>query len=178
MSKGLPDSFHECIANKGEKFRSWADSGIYIFIIRLGKSKGLKLRVDTFCWDLKLAALDDLDILNRAVRAFFRDVFDYGDDVHALKNFPENNVTSIKPTTHQVSTLLASITDNYQYWVWKSHCSFEPQHLRKYSRSNNSSDEELGAICILSGVGHGKKTGAGVLYYIFPLVLMRFKVST
>lgn len=147
--------------NKGRSFRSWAHSGVYIFYHKVGKC--LKFRVDTFCGYLKLAALDDLDILFRAVTASLRGIFDLGDNTHALEDFPEDNVTAIEPTVHQVSSVQqfpASEVLGYGNPIVRS----SPHTQGSHSRSNNSCDEELGAICVRSGIGHRKKARTSMLF--------------
>lgn len=82
---------------------------ICIFIMKkdkAGKAKGLKFHVDTFSFGHRnLAALDDLDILGRSVTRLLLHILDKTDDVHALEDFSEDNVASIKPTMNQISSL-------------------------------------------------------------------------
>ena len=57
----------------------------------------LEFDVDTFRRNLKLAALDNLDGVDRLVTTSGRAVLDLVDNVVALKDFAENDVTAIKP---------------------------------------------------------------------------------
>ena len=58
----------------------------------------LKLHVDTFRGDLKLAALGDLDRLSRSITRTGLAVLDLLDDIVALEDLAENDVLAIEPT--------------------------------------------------------------------------------
>jgi hypothetical protein len=53
--------------------------------------------VDTFSWDFKLAALGNLDNLDRLIAASSRGVFDLLDDFVTLEDLAEDDVTTVKP---------------------------------------------------------------------------------
>jgi hypothetical protein len=106
--------------------------------------------VNTFRGDLQLATLDDLDRLDRFVARLRRHVLNLLHDVVALEDLPENNVTAIKPaiaapvsarSIPQASSL--TIADDL--------------------RGDDGGNEELGAIGVLPGVGHGQNARLGVL---------------
>lgn len=54
--------------------------------------------MDTFRRDLQLAALDDLDRLDRPVARLGLDVLDLLHDVVALENLTEDDMTAVQPT--------------------------------------------------------------------------------
>jgi hypothetical protein len=58
----------------------------------------LELDMNTFGGNLKLAALDDLDGVDRLVSARSLKVLDLVDYVIALEDLAEDNVTAVKPT--------------------------------------------------------------------------------
>ena len=63
--------------------------------------KSLELHVDTFRRDLQLAALGNLDCLNRLVARSGLDVLDLLDDVVALEDLAEDNVTAVEPPVNR-----------------------------------------------------------------------------
>ena len=68
------------------------------------------------------------------------------DNVHSLEDFTEDDMSTVKPSVE------AHI--RYNVVVYKAAGN---------SRSDNSGDEKLRSVGIWSSVGHGQKTGAGVL---------------
>lgn len=130
--------------------------------------------MDTFWGYLKLAALGDFDLLDWTISASLRDIFDFVDDIHSLEDFSENDMTSIEPTMRRISSADINCKQFPGSKVGHRnlivHLILSMQGV--YSRSNNSRDEELGAICVLSRIGHGKKARTGVL---FRLALKQFK---
>lgn len=58
---------------------------------------GLEFRVNTFRWDLELSALGNLDRLDRLVAGALRDVLDLLDDVVALEDLAEDDMTAVEP---------------------------------------------------------------------------------
>lgn len=60
--------------------------------------QGLKFHMDTFFRHFQFATLDDLDSLEWTIVASLLDALNLADDIHALEDFSENDVTSIKPT--------------------------------------------------------------------------------
>lgn len=93
--------------------------------------------------ELELSALDDLDLLQRLVHWACGHVLDLLHDIIALENFTEDNVAAIEPTVQMVS--LSSHHDR----TYRS---------GEYERSKHSGDEELGAVGVLSGVGHAYRS--------------------
>lgn len=106
--------------------------------------------MDTFWGHLQLSALGDLDRLLGLVAAGSLDVLDLGDNVHALEDLAENDVTAIEPPDECLS---APGLGNRR----------SGNMLRDNLRGNDSGDEELRAVGVLSGVGHGQHAGLGVL---------------
>lgn len=53
----------------------------------------------TFFGNFQLAGLDNLDVLDRFVARPGLDLLDFLDDVVALKDLAENDVTAVKPPT-------------------------------------------------------------------------------
>lgn len=103
--------------------------------------------MDTFFGDLQLAGLGDLDRLLGLVTRLGLDVLDLLDDIVALEDLAEDDVAAIEPAA---GDLLAK-------------APFKVFSDRFNVRSNNSGDEELGAVGVLSGVGHGENALLGVL---------------
>ena len=102
--------------------------------------------MNTFRGDLQLATLDNLDSIDRLVAAACRGVLDLLYDIIALEDFAEDDVTTVEPAEPVLaSTVLPKVL-----------------YLR-YLRGDDSRDEELGAVGVLAGVGHGQQTGLGVL---------------
>lgn len=66
---------------------------------KMGRRRLLKLHVDTFRGNLKLAALGDLDGLNRSITSAGLGVLDLLNDIVALEDLAEDDVLAIEPTT-------------------------------------------------------------------------------
>lgn len=58
----------------------------------------LELNVNTFCGDLKFTALNNLDGGKRLVSVSSLDVLDLVDDIVALEDLAEDNMTAVQPT--------------------------------------------------------------------------------
>lgn len=108
--------------------------------------------MDTFRGHLQLSALGDLDSLLRLVAGLRLHVLDLRDDIHALKDLAEDDVAAVEPSTPHVSSH-SSMTIFCLVLSKRWECL----------RGNDSGDEELGAVGVLAGVGHGQQTGLGVL---------------
>lgn len=94
---------------------------------------------------LELSALGNLDLVRRAVTAALGDILDLLDDLIALEDFTEDDVTAIQPPiTCQYCDLLSITSSNV--------------------RSNSGSDEELRTVGVLAGVGHTQKALLSVPY--------------
>lgn len=105
----------------------------------------LEVDVNTFRGNLKLAALDDLDGLNRLIARCGLGVLDLLDNLVALEDFTEDDVAAIEPTGCHLLEQISMIRDE------------------GISRGDDSGDEELGSIGVGAGVGHGELALLGVL---------------
>jgi hypothetical protein len=70
--------------------------------IGMRESMDLEVDVNTFRGDLKLAALDDLDSLDRLIARCGLGVLDLLDNLVALEDFTEDDVAAIEPTVCQL----------------------------------------------------------------------------
>lgn len=61
----------------------------------------LELNVYTFVWNLQLARLDDLDRLNGLIARLGLDLLDLLDNIVALEDLAEDDVTAVKPPVKQ-----------------------------------------------------------------------------
>ena len=77
--------------------------------------EGLKLHMDTFFGDLQLAALDDLDLLDGPITRLGRSVLNDLDDLVALEDLAEDNVTAVEPT--MATSALARSCCFAPWWV-------------------------------------------------------------
>jgi len=100
--------------------------------------------VNTFRRNLQLAALDNLDRLLRLVAGLSLDVLDLVDNVVALEDLAEDDVTAIEPPLYGLATNILPV---------------KPEHIR----SDDGGNEELRAVRVRSGVGHGELALLGVL---------------
>ncbi len=120
-----------------------------------GLGESLKLHVNTFCGDLQLAALGNLDRLDGLVARRCLGVLDLLHDLVALKNLAEDDVAAVEPS---VSPTLAG----WRRGDGKDRRG-EGARYGTSVRSDDRGDEELRAIGVLAGVGHGEGTLLGVL---------------
>jgi hypothetical protein len=100
--------------------------------------------VDTFFWDWDLATLSDGHSGCWLVSWVLWDVLNLLDNVVALEDFAEDNVSAVKVTV---------LSDQYVMLDFTG-------HLLPWGRGG---DEELRAIGVLAGVGHRHKTLLGML---------------
>jgi hypothetical protein len=103
--------------------------------------------VNTFGRNLQLSALNNLDLIQRLVAGLGGALLDLLYDIVSLEHLAEDDVTAIEPAVE---------VGQYDS-VWLA------AQKRVYLRGNDSGDEELGAVCVLAGVGHGKQTRLCVL---------------
>ena len=104
--------------------------------------------MDTFGGNLQLAGFGDLDSLDGLVARLSLRVLDLLDDLVALEDLAEDDVAAIEPTRRRyVNNQLSSII------------MFQGELLR----GQDSGDEELGAVGVGAGVGHGQEALLGVL---------------
>lgn len=75
--------------------------------------EGLELHMDTFSRDLQLAALSDLDRLGGLVAGRGLGVLDLLDNVVALEDLAEDNVTAVEPPA--TTALAQSLT--CMFWL-------------------------------------------------------------
>lgn len=101
--------------------------------------------MDTFFWYGELAALGNLDGRFGLVSASLGDVLDSLDNLVALKDFAKDNVLAVE-VARKVSM-----------------CQLQRQNRCKSLPWGGGGNEELGAVGVLSSVGHGQKTNLGVL---------------
>jgi hypothetical protein len=106
--------------------------------------RSLEFNVNTFRGHLQLSALGDLDGLDGFVRLGL-DLLDLLNDVKALEDFAEDDVTAIEPP---ITLLVAG------YLVKLG---------RVFLRGDDGGDKELRAVGVLASVGHGQETLLGVL---------------
>ena len=105
-----------------------------------------ELDVNTFRWDLKLAALGDLDRHGGLVAGSRLRVLDLVDDIITLKNLAEDDVSAVEPPIRAfVSAINVIIIQS------------------AILRGDDGRDEELGSVGVGTGVGHGQQTLLGVL---------------
>jgi hypothetical protein len=104
--------------------------------------------VNTFGRDLQLAALGNLDSINGLVAGSRLAVLDLVNNVVALEDFAKDDVASVQPASARTLLAFGTLISGAQL---------------ANLRGDGSGDEELGAVGVGSGVGHGKKTLLGVL---------------
>ena len=102
--------------------------------------------MNTFRWDLELAALGDLDRQGRLVAASSLRVLDLVDDLITLKDLAEDDVSAVEPPRQ------AAVSD-IDVIIGQS----------AILRGDDGRDEELGSVGVGTGVGHGQQTLLGVL---------------
>lgn len=100
----------------------------------------------TFGGNLQLAAILNLDLLVRLVARRLGHVLDLLDNIVALGDLAKDDVLAVEPPGYlSASGHFTSV-------------------LRGLGiRGDGSGDEELGAVGVLAGVGHGQETLLGVL---------------
>jgi hypothetical protein len=126
----------------------------------------LELDVDTFFWDLKLAALDDLDNLGGLVATSSLHVLDLLDDFVALEDLAEDDVATVEPAMRSISQVYRRTG---------------PYTTSEDLRSDDGGDEELRAVGVRTGVGHGQETLLGVLeleVLVLELVAVDYQTTT
>lgn len=70
----------------------------------------LEFHMDTFFWDFQFAGFGDSDGPHRAVTIAGLALLNLGDNIHALENFAEDNVSSVQPSKNQVSLCFTPIS--------------------------------------------------------------------
>jgi len=106
--------------------------------------------VNTFRGDFKLARFGDDHLLDGLVAGLRLDVFNLLDNVVALEDLAEDDVATVEPPAKKPGSALCSD-------------ALFPEAVGSYLRGDGGGDEELRAIGIFAGVGHGKSALLGVL---------------
>lgn len=106
--------------------------------------------MDTFFWDRELAALGDLDSLLGLVSGRSLDILDLLHHIVPLQHLAEDDVTAVEPPVCTPLARRRHPTDGAVTWK----CNL---------RGDNRGDEELRAVGVLPGVGHGQEALLGVL---------------